>query len=315
VLRFVGQRLLQLIPVAIGITLVVFFLVRLIPGDPAVTILGVHATPANVSRVRAQLGLNHSILDQYWLFLSHAVTGNLGYSYFYAQTAASLVWQRLAPTLFLVGYSVVLTVVIGVPLAVVAALRANTWADRSVNSVLVVGLALPAYWLGTLFILLFALNLGGLFPVGGYGSGFGGHVYSLFLPALTLSIGLLPLVVRSLRASLIQSLRADYIDMVRAKGVPERVVVQRALRNALVPTVTILGVNVGFLFGAVVIIEAVFGLPGLGGLMLQAIDTRDYPTVQAATLFFAILVVCVNLAADIVNAFLDPRIRVQRGER
>ena len=313
-LRFVGQRLLQLIPVAFGITVVVFLLVRLIPGDPALAIPGSHATPASIARVRAQLGLNNSIFAQYWIFLRHAVTGNLGYSYFYAQSAASLVWQSLGPTIFLVAYSIVLTIAFAVPMALLAATKANSWADRGVSVTLVPGLTFPSYWLGTLLILLFALQLG-LFPVGGYGAGFFGHVDSLFLPALTIAAGLAPLVVRSLRASLIQSLGADYVDMIRAKGVPERIVLMHALRNGLIPAVTILGVNIGFLFGGVVIIEAVFGLPGLGGLMLQAINTRDYPTVQAATLMFAILVVFINLLADMVNLTLDPRIRARSSDR
>jgi peptide/nickel transport system permease protein len=303
--------LLQLIPVGIGITLVVFFLVRLIPGDPAIVMLGTHATPANVAKLHAELGLNRPIFDQYWIFLRHAVVGNLGYSYFYSQSAASLVAERMGPTLFLVAYSVVLTIVLAVPMAVLAATRVNSWADRGVSVLLVPGLTFPGYWLGTLLILVFALNFGGLFPVGGYGTGFVGHVHSLFLPALTIAIGLLPLAARALRASLVESLQADYIDMIRAKGVPEQIVLLRALRNALIPAVTILGVNIGFLFGGIVIIEAVFGLPGLGGLMLQAINTRDYPTLQAATLVFGVLVVVVNLIADVINLTLDPRIRVR----
>jgi peptide/nickel transport system permease protein len=313
--RFVAQRLLQLIPVGFGITLVVFLLVRLIPGDPALVMLGVHATRANVARVRAELGLNRPIFDQYWIFLRHALTGNLGYSYYYSQSAASLVLQRMWSTLFLVAYTVLLTIALAVPMAVLAATKANSWADRGVGLSLVPGLTFPSYWLGTLLILVFALNLGGLFPVGGYGGSFVGHAHALFLPALTIAVGLLPLVVRSLRASLIQSLGADYIDMIRAKGVPERIVLLRAMRNALIPAVTILGVNVGFLFGGVVIIEDVFGLPGLGGLMLQAISSRDYPTVQAATLVFAVLVVLVNLVADVINLTLDPRIGVRSTER
>jgi peptide/nickel transport system permease protein len=306
--------MLQMIPVAFGITLVVFFLVRLIPGDPALAILGTHATPASVARIRSELGLNHSIFDQYWIFLRHAVTGDLGYSYFYAQSAASLVWERLGPTLFLVAYSVGLTIIIAVPMAVLAATKLNSWADRGVGLMLIPGLTFPAYWLGTLLILFFALDLGA-FPVGGYGSGFFGHVHSLFLPALTVAAGVVPLVVRSLRASMGHALRADYIDMIRAKGVPERVVLMRALRNALIPAVAILGVNIGFVFGGIVIIEAVFGLPGLGGLMLQAISTRDYPTIQAATLTFALLVVCISLLADMVSLTLDPRIRLRAGDR
>jgi peptide/nickel transport system permease protein len=309
--RFIGNRLVQLIPVVFGITLVVFFLVRLIPGDPAVVMLGYKATPANIARIHRELGLDRGIVAQYGIFLGHAVRGNLGYSYFYSQSAASLVLERLGATLFLIAYSIVVTLALAIPLSLVAAKRAESHVDRGIRAALVPGLATPPYWLGTLMILFVAVKVH-VFPAGGYGTGVFGHVDSLFLPALTIALGLLPLVVRALRASLIQTMHADYTDMMRAKGIPQRVINRHALRNALIPTVTILGVNTGFLIGGVVIIEQVFGLPGLGGLMLNAISTRDYPTVQAATLLFAILVVAINLLADLVNFGLDPRLRVGR---
>lgn len=313
VARFVAYRLLQLIPVGFGITLVVFFLVRLIPGDPAVLMLGIRATPANVAHVHKELGLDKSLLQQYWIFLEHAVQGNLGYSYYYSQSAFSLVLERLPPTLFLISYSLAITIVVSIPLAVMVAIRAESAADRVTRAMLVPGLAMPGYWLGAILILVFGVDLHA-FPAGGYGDSMLSHFQALFLPAVTVAAGLIPLVVRSLRASMIQSLRADYIDMVRGKGLPERVVVRHALRNALIPTVTILGVNIGFLIGGVVVIEQVFGLPGLGGVMLTAIGTRDYPVIQAATLVFAVLVVAVNLATDLVNLAIDPRLR-QSGAR
>lgn len=306
---YIVLRLVQMVPVLFGVSLAMFVLVRVIPGDPAHVALGLYATPELVAELREHWGLDQSLFVQYGLFLQQLLRGDLGYSYFYGEPALTLVLDRLTAELFLVGYAIVLTLIISVPLAIWTALRRGGIADALVRFVIVFGLSMPAYWVGMLLLLVFAIWFP-LFPVGGYGPTLGEQLTSLFLPALTLALGLTPLIVRSLRASLIEGLEADHVDMARSKGLSERVVFFRhAFRPALIPSVTILGLHIGLLIGATLIVEFVFAIPGLGQLMLNAISTRDYPTVVAVTLVFALFVMIVNLLTDIVVAFLDPRAR------
>ena len=308
-LRFGAIRILQMVPVLLGVSIAIFVLVRVIPGDPAQVALGLYATPELVAELRVQWGLDRPLFVQYFIFLKELLRGDLGYSYFYGEPALTLVLDRLVPELFLVGYAIVLTLLISVPLAIWTALRRGGAVDALVRLLIVFGLSMPAYWVGMLLLLLFAIWFP-IFPVGGYGPTLGEQLTSLFLPALTLALGLVPLIVRSLRASLIEGLEADHVDMARSKGLRERVVFLRhAFRPALIPSVTILGLHIGMLIGATLIVEYVFAVPGLGQLMLNAISTRDYPTVVAVTLVFAVFVMIVNLLTDIVVAFLDPRAR------
>ncbi len=308
-LTFIVVRTLQMVPVLFGISLAMFILVRVVPGDPALVALGVYATPELVADLRAHWGLDQPILVQYGIFLQQVLQGDLGYSYFYGQPAIELVFERLTPELFLVAYAIVLTIVISVPLGIWSALRRDGVADAIVRVVIVFGLSLPPYWIGILLLLLFGIWWP-IFPIGGYGATLGEQLRALFLPSLTLALGLTPLVVRALRASLIEALEADHVDMARSKGVEERVVFLRhAFQLALIPAVTILGLHIGLLIGATLIVEFVFAVPGLGQLMLTAISTRDYPTVVAVTLVFAVFVMVVNLLTDLFVAFLDPRAR------
>lgn len=308
-LAFVARRLIQLVPVAFGITLIVFLLVRLIPGDPARVLLGIHATPALVAQVRQNLGLNRSLPEQYWIFLEHVSHGDLGRSYFYGSTVARLVADRIAPTVFLLAYAALITVVLAVPAAIVAALKRDSIWDQLVRFTFIFGIGLPSYWLGIILVLFFSIHFH-LFPVAGYGSDFASHLLYLFLPAFTVALTLVPLVLRALRASMSETLRADYVDTARAKGLPSWLVLSRhVLRNALIPAVTVLGLNIGYLVGGTVIVENVFAIPGLGQLMINSIGTRDYPTIQGVTLVFAVLVVLVNLLTDVSYRVLDPRVR------
>jgi peptide/nickel transport system permease protein len=298
-----------MVPVLIGISLVIFVLVRVVPGDPAQVALGLYATPDTIAELRAHWGLDQPIIVQYGIFLLQMLRGDLGYSYFYSQPAISLVFERLTPELFLVAYAIVLTIALSVPLAIWSALRRDWLSNGLVRVLIVFGSSMPAYWVGMLLLLLLAIWLP-IFPIGGYGPTLGEQLSSLFLPALTLAFALTPLLVRSLRASLIEAMEADHVDMARSKGVVETVVFFRhAFRLALIPSVTLLGLHIGLLIGSTLIVEFVFAIPGLGQLMLTAITTRDYPTVVAVTLVFALFVMVVNLATDIVVAFLDPRAR------
>ena len=303
-MTFVFRRLLLLIPVAIGVTIIVFFMIHLIPGDPARTILGIHATPKAIAILHQEWGLNRPLASQYWLFLDRLLHGNLGTSLFYGQSAGSLIAARLAPTIWLIVYAAVL--------AMIAASRKDGIRDQVVRAVPLFGLGMPPFWVGLLLQYALALSLHA-FPVTGYGTGFVGHLHSMFLPSLTVAIGLSPVVIRSLRASMLNVLGADYITTARSKGVPNgRVFVRHVLRNAVIPAVTVLGINIGFLIGSTLIVENVFAVPGIGSLMIQSIFNRDFPVVQGVTLVFGVMVVLVNLLTDVTYASLDPRVRFDR---
>jgi peptide/nickel transport system permease protein len=300
----------QAIPVVLGVTLIVFFMIHLVPGDPARTMLGVHASPKRIAILRHQWGLDQSLLQQYKLFMTRLLHGNLGVSLFYHVTTWSLIKGRLPVTLWLIVYGTVLSILISLPLAMLAATRKDGMRDQTVRAVPLVGLGFPPFWLGIMLLLAFGLNLGRLFPVGGYGTGFVGHLHSMFLPALTVALGISPILIRSLRASLLQVLESDYIMTARSKGLSERrVMLRHALRNAVISTVSVLGVNIAFLVGGTLVIEEVFALPGIGQLMISAILQRDFPVVQGVTLVFGILVVLVYLATDVIHSMLDPRVR------
>jgi peptide/nickel transport system permease protein len=311
-MTFVLRRLLQLVPVAIGVTIIVFFMIHLIPGDPARTILGIHATPRTVALLHREWGLNRPLISQYWLFLDRLLHGNLGVSLFYGVPASSLVLSHLPPTLWIITYASILAVLISVPLAMIAASRKDGARDQAVRAVPLIGLGMPQFWLGFLLIYAFAIKLP-WFPVSGYGSGFFGHVRSMFLPSLTVALALAPVVIRSLRASMLNVLGAEYITTARSKGVPgHRLFLRHVLRNAVIPAITVLGINIGFLIGGTVIIENVFAIPGLGQLMINSIFQRDFTVVQGVTLVFAIMVILLNLLADVAYAALDPRVRFSR---
>jgi peptide/nickel transport system permease protein len=311
-MTFVVQRLLMLVPVAVGVTIVVFFMIHLIPGDPAATILGIHATPQKIALLHKQWGLDRPLVTQYWLFMDRLFHGNLGQSLFYGVSAGSLIIQRLPPTLWLIVYAAVLAVVISVPLAMIAATRKDGIRDHIVRAIPLLGLGMPPFWVGILLVDALALNVHA-FPVSGYGSGFTGHLHSMFLPALTVALFLAPVVIRALRASMLNVLGAEYITTARSKGVPPaRLFLRHVLRNAVIPAVTVLGINIGFLVGGTLIIENVFAIPGIGQLMINAIFQRDFPVVQGVTLVFGVLVVLVNLLADLSYAALDPRVRFDR---
>jgi peptide/nickel transport system permease protein len=311
-MTFVVQRLLMLIPVAIGVTIVAFFMIHLIPGDPARTILGLHATPQRIAILHKQWGLDQPLVSQYWLFMDRLVHGNLGQSLYYGGSAATIILQRLPPTLWLIVYSALIAVIISVPLATIAATRKDAVRDHVVRAVPLLGLGMPPFWVGILLVYAFAIKVHA-FPVSGYGTGFFGHLHSMFLPALTVAIALAPVVIRALRASMLSVLGAEYITTAKSKGVPaNRLFRRHVFRNAVIPAVTVLGINIGFLVGGTVIIENIFAIPGIGQLMINSVFQRDFPVVQGVALVFAILVVLVNLLADLSYAALDPRVRFDR---
>jgi peptide/nickel transport system permease protein len=307
--QYIARRLAQLIPVVFGITLVLFFMLRLIPGDPASVMLGERATDAAVQRLNHELGLDKPIYVQYGYFLRDLATLNLGTSIKFQIPVATLLGPRLLVSLSVVGVTLVLTLAMALPLGVLAALKKDSLVDNVVRSIFVVLMLMPSFWVGILLIIFFSVQLG-LFPVSGYGSGLLDTLHHLFLPALTIALSITPVLVRALRSSILDALSADYVRTARAKGMRERAVITgHVLRNALIPAITLLGLSIGGLMGGTVILEKVFSLPGAGALLIDSIGARDYPVVQAATLIFATLVILVNLFTDIVYSFLDPRVR------
>ena len=306
---YIARRLVQLVPVVFGITLVLFFLLRLIPGDPATAMLGDRATDDAVARLNHHLGLDRPIYVQYAYFLRNLATLDLGQSIKFGVPVSSLLFGRLQVSLSVVAVTLLLCCLISIPLGILAALKKDSLIDNLVRSTFTVLMLMPSFWVGILLIIFFGVRLH-LFPVSGYGTSFFDHLHHLFLPALTISLAISPILIRTLRSSILDALNADYVKTARAKGLRESTVVTtHVLRNALIPSMTLLGLSIGGLMGGTVILEKVFSLPGAGALLIDSIGARDYPVVQAATMIFATLVILVNLATDVLYSILDPRVR------
>lgn len=308
------RRLVHLVIIGFGITLVTFFLLRLIPGDPALAILGTSYTHKRAQAIDLTLGLNKPIWTQYALFMGRLFRGNLGYSFFYNEPATTVIVQHLAPTVFLVLYAAVLAAAISLPLGFVSGLRRGGIVDQSTRVFFTISFAMPAFWLGIILLLAFSVHLA-LFPISGFGRGFAGHLYYLFLPALTIAVGFSTVLIRSLRAATIATLQAEFVDTARMKGISRaRVLRRHVFRNAVLAVVAVFGVNLAYLISGTVLVENVFSLPGLGSLLVNSVADRDYPVVQGVALLFAVLIVLINLLTDITQAALDPRVGQEIGE-
>jgi len=309
-LRFILGRLIQLIPVLLGITLIAFLLLRVLPGDPATLILGQRGTAEDIARLTTQLGLDRPLWQQYLSFLGDMLRGSFGRSIAYRTAVGPLILDRLWATLELVGLSTLLAVAMAVPLALLSALRKGRIPDLVIKVVFVMLMSMPAFWLGILLVLLLALVFP-LFPVSGYGTGLLDRLHHLFLPAFVIAVGTAALTIRSLRSSVIEVMKADYIDTARAKGLRGLTVLFRhILRNSLISTISVLGVHTSWVIGGTVVVESVFAVPGLGYLLVSSISARDYPLVQGLTVTFAVLVVIINLLTDIGYAIADPRVKL-----
>jgi len=279
------------------------------PGDPARAVLGEHATAGEVHALRHEWGLDASLGSQFVRYLGDIVRGDLGRSFLSQTSTTSLISARIAVTVSLVGMATLFSILITLPLAALAAARKERLPDHLVRGLSVAGLGLPAFWFGIVLIEIFALRLH-LLPVGGWGDSFWTHLESLVLPGLTASFAIAPILVRSLRVGMIEVLDADFVATLRAKGLGELRVLGHVARNAVLPALNLLGINIAYLIGSTVVIERVFGLNGLGSLLLSSIAERDFPVVQALTLILATGVVLINLLIDLVAAWLDPRIRL-----
>ncbi|QIM19643.1 ABC transporter permease [Leucobacter coleopterorum] len=298
----------------LGVVIAVFFLLRLVPGDPARMILGERATPESIAALREQLGLDLPLWQQFCNFVAQLFTHfDTGNSLVTGTSTRLLIAERAPVSLGIVALAVVLAIVIAVPLAVMAARNRDGFVDHVVRILPTVGMGMPLFWVGLLLIIVFAVQLR-WFPVGGVGSGPGEPLRSLFLPALAVALGLAPPLIRSLRTQLVEVFEADFVTTFRAARVPERRILGRhVLRNSVLPTLTLLSVSTAYLIGGTLVVEKVFGVNGLGTLLFQSIGSRDFPVVQGVALYCAVLVVLVTTVAGALAALLDPRLRSAKG--
>jgi ABC-type dipeptide/oligopeptide/nickel transport system permease component len=312
VVSYLIRRVALAVVVLFGLLIATFFIIHLVPGDPVQIVLGGRATPEAIANVRHELTLDRPLLTQFWLYVSHTVQGDFGTAFTLGSPVGEIIGQRVGPSAALIGYGLLLALLIGVPLAIVAALRPNGWVDNAIRVTSTVAFGMPRFWLGLMLALILGLELH-LFPVSGYEGGIGGLLRTLTLPALALGLALSTVVMRTLRSSLLEVLQTEYIEAARSRGLSElRVIVRHALRNSVMNTLTILSVNIGFLIGETVVLEQVFQIPGLGSLLVVAVQKRDYQVVQAIALLAGSAVVLASLAADIIQAALDPRVRLGR---
>jgi peptide/nickel transport system permease protein len=308
--RLLLRRLVDTIPVLIGVTLVSFALIHLVPGDPVRILLGGHATPANAAALRHSLGLDRSLPQQYWQFVSGAFTFSFGQSIEFRTSVSSIIAPRIGASVFLIGYSLLVTVTLAFPLAFIAALGRDRARDHVIRLGTTVTFAMPSFWVGLILTLLISLELGWL-PPSGYGTTLVGHIQGLTLPAITIGLSLSPLLLRILRSSLIDTLSSEYVDATRARGLSERrVLFKHVLRNSLTSTVTLLSLLFAVLLSGTVVVENVFAIPGLGSLLVSAVSARDFPIIQALTFIFGIAVILAGLIADLVQGAMDPRVRL-----
>jgi peptide/nickel transport system permease protein len=298
------SRLAQLFPVVFGVVTIVFLLLHLIPGDPVEIMLGESAVAAQKEELRRELKLDRPVAAQYVEFLGKLATGDLGVSFRSREPVLREILSRFPATLLLAAASLLVAVLIAVPLGILSAMRQHSLLDHLSAFLAMLGLSMPNFWLGPLLILIFSIRLG-LFPVAGFGT-----ARHLVLPALTMGTGMAAILMRMLRSSLLEEIRQEYVRVAAAKGLSRRATVLRhALKNSAIPVLTVLGLQFGALLSGSIITETIFSWPGIGRLMVQAIDARDYPLVQGCVLFIALCTVAVNLVTDLLYSRLDPRIR------
>ncbi|CAN5360153.1 ABC transporter permease [soil metagenome] len=309
---YIVRRLVMLLPVLLIVGVVVFALVHITPGDPAGVMLGQNATPEQIEQLRKQMGLDRPILEQFVEWFGGVLRLDFGESIFLGMPVTQAIQDRFEPTLLLTLYALTIQIAIGVPVGVISAIRRGSWLDRSLMVVSISGAAIPTFFLGLLLILIFSVNRRWL-PAGGYvpfREDPVEHFKAMLMPAFALGFSSAGLLARLVRSTMLDVMREDYIRTAFAKGVGERnVIVRHALRNALIPALTIIGASVGALLGGAVVTETVFTIPGMGRLVVQSISRRDFPVIQGAVMLIAGVYVLVNLAVDILYVYVDPRVR------
>ena len=313
-LRYTIHRLLLTIPVLVGISVVVFLIMALIPGDPATAILGAFATPENATKLRAELGLDRPLIEQYFTWTGNLLSGDFGRSYALNRPVLDELLERLGPTLLLAGSAMCVCVLLGLIAGLLAAVKQYTWVDQGLTLFTLIGISAPSFWLGLMAVSLFTVQLGWL-PASGmytpYGDeSLGDLLVHLLMPAVTLGLVASSVIARLTRTSMLEQLRQDYVRTARAKGERETaVVIRHAFRNALVGLIPVLGLQAGFVLGGAVYIETVFQWPGIGRMLVNAISTRDILLVQGGVMMVATIYVFFNLLADLIQHALDPRIQ------
>ena len=309
---YIIRRVLATIPVLLVVALVVFALIRFAPGDPAAIIAGQEATREEVEGIRRQLGLDRPLPVQLGIWFRDILSGDLGQSILSKHEVSSLITQRVIPTLSLAVLTEIFAIGVAIPIGVLAAWKANSWIDRVVMVFATLGFSIPVFWLGFILIFFFAVKLP-LFPAAGYvapSEDFISYLHRLALPSLATGVIIMALIARMTRATVLETLREDYVRTARSKGLSENIVlIRHALRNAALPIVTVIGLGVAALLSGLVVTESVFGIPGLGRLLLNAIVSRDYPIIQGTILIISVVYVMINLLVDISYAFFDPRVR------
>lgn len=309
---YIIRRVIALLPVLLIVATVGFFLIYLTPGDPASVMLGPDATTEDIEDLRRIMGLDRPLMVQLVRWYARTLQGDLGYSIFLRRPVLQAIIERLEPTILLTSMSLAIAIAIGIPAGVVAAVRRNTWVDQVAMGIALFGVSVPNFWLGLNLILVFSVWLG-LFPVAGYtplGESLGAAVRSLVLPATVLGISGSALIARMTRSSMLETLGQDYVRTARAKGNKERRVIYRhALRNAMIPTITVIGLALGGLLAGAIVTETVFALPGVGRLVISSVLRRDYPVIQGILMFIAAIYVLVNLLIDVLYVYLDPRVK------
>ena len=310
--RYTLQRLLAMIPVLVVVAVVTFSLIHITPGDPVSLMAGDLATPEQKEVIRKDMGLDRPIYQQLVIYFADILRGDLGESIFNKFKVTTLISQRLEPTLFIAVFSQLVSIIIAIPLGILAAWKANTWVDRVVMVIAVLGLAIPSFWLGANLIWVFAVKLH-WFPAFGYipiSEGVVPWIKSITLPSISVGFISAALIARMTRASMLEVLREDYVRTARAKGLGEQaVLLGHAFKNASIPVVTIIGIGIAGLVSGLVVTEAVFGIPGVGRLIVDAVNRRDYPVIQGVILMFTVAYVLINLIVDLIYGYLDPRIR------
>lgn len=304
--RYIINRLLMLIPVMLGVVFIVFFIMNLAPGDPVYQIASEQATPAELQELRVKMGLDGNIFTRYMRYIKKMIQGDLGVSYISKRSVMKTYLERLPNTLLLASVTMLVAILISIPLGIIAAVHQNSIKDTVSMILALLGLSIPNFWLGLLLIILFSLKLKWL-PSGGING-----LKSIILPALTVGLGLAALMTRTTRSSMLDVIRQDYLRTARSKGVAEKkVIYKHALKNALIPIITIFGIQFSNVLGGSVLAETVFSWPGVGRLVVDAINQRDIPMVTGALVMTTMLVSIVNLLVDIIYAYVDPRIKAQ----
>jgi ABC-type dipeptide/oligopeptide/nickel transport systems, permease components len=310
-LSYVVKRILQIIPVLFIVTILIFVMIRMIPGDPALAMLGEKGSPAAVEAMRHKMGLDKSLVVQYFIFLGSLIHLDLGSSSYYNTPVVALIMQKIVVTIFLTAVSTVMTLIISFPLGYIAGINGDNCKSKIINALSLITISLPSFWVGLLLLIVFGLKLA-WFPVAGWGETWAEHFYSMILPGFTQALATCSLLIRNIQNSVSNIEKKDYVDFAYSKGLSKkRVRSKYVIKNVLISTVTLLSMRIAYMLGGSVVIETVFALPGMGSLLLNGILSRDYAVVQGTVFFFSVIVLAINLITDISYSILDPRVKLQ----